>query len=79
VEQKDNQSSILSSLKKEIHYYEGTRRISEAKFSAVKRDKTEVVWSLKPKYHIYMCGLGYMHLNGDMECIMVNKNLFTTL
>ena len=61
VEQKDNQSSILSSLKKEIHYYEGTRRISKAKFSAMKRDKTEVVWSLKPKYHIYMCGLGYMH------------------
>ena len=48
-------------LKKEIHYKEGTRRIAKAEFSARKQDGTEVVWTLTPKYHIYMCGLGYMH------------------
>lgn len=61
VQQKEDLSERLFDLKKEIHYKEGTRRIAKAKFSARKQDGTEVVWNLTPKYHIYMCGLGYMH------------------
>ena len=59
--QKNKEADILNNLKKEISYKEGTRRISEAKFTAEKRDGSEVSWILKPKYHIYMGGLGYMH------------------
>ena len=61
VQQKEDLSERLFDLKKEIHYKEGTRRIAKAEFSARKQDGTEVVWNLTPKYHIYMCGLGYMH------------------
>jgi hypothetical protein len=61
VQQKESSSEKLYDLKKEISYKEGTRRISKAEFSAFKGDGTEVVWTLNPKYHIYMCGLGYMH------------------
>ena len=60
--QQDSEASIkLNGLTKEIEYKEGTRRISKAIFSASKKDGTEVIWSLVPKYQIYMCGLGYMH------------------
>ena len=48
-------------LRKEITYKKGSRRISEAKFSAKKSNGSEVSWILEPKFHIYMCGLGYMH------------------
>ena len=51
----------LYELKKEVEYKDGTRRISQARFSALKHDGTELTWSLIPKYHIFMCGLGYMH------------------
>ena len=53
--------SKLYELKKEVEYKDGTRRISLAQFSALKHDGTELTWSLIPKYHIFMCGLGYMH------------------
>ena len=60
--QQDSGASIkLNGLTKEIEYKKGTRRISKAIFSASKKDGTEVIWSLVPKYQIYMCGLGYMH------------------
>ena len=59
--QKNAKANILNNLKKEILYREGTRRIKEAKFTAEKQDGSEISWILKPKYHIYMCGLGYMH------------------
>ena len=59
--QDENESLKLYELKKEIEYKDGTRRISKARFSALKQDGVEVTWSLTPKYHIFMCGLGYMH------------------
>mgnify|MGYP003322286865 FL=1 len=61
VKQTNDQSFKLYDLTKEIEYKKGSRRISKAKFSASKDDGTKVIWSLTPKYHIYMCGLGYMH------------------
>jgi len=61
VQQGNEQSTKLYDLKKEIEYKKGSRRITKAKFSALKKDGTKVTWSLTPKYHIYMCGLGYMH------------------
>jgi hypothetical protein len=59
--QNKNESIKLYELKKEVEYKDGTRRISKARFSALKQDGTELNWSLTPKYHIFMCGLGYMH------------------
>ena len=59
--QRDEEVDVLSDLSKEIIYKKGTRRIIEAKFSAKKNDGSKVSWTLQPKYHIYMCGLGYMH------------------
>tara|TARA_Y100000996_G_scaffold216285_1_gene169799 strand:+ start:1644 stop:2738 length:1095 start_codon:yes stop_codon:yes gene_type:complete len=59
--QKNTKANILNNLKKEISYKEGTRRIEEAKFTAETQDGSEISWILEPKYHIYMCGLGYMH------------------
>ena len=59
--QRDEEVDVLSDLSKEIIYKKGTRRITEAKFSAKKNDGSKVSWTLQPKYHIYMCGLGYMH------------------
>ena len=59
--QQNEKANILNNLKKEILYREGTRRIKEAKFTAENQDGSEISWILKPKYHIYMCGLGYMH------------------
>jgi hypothetical protein len=59
--QHDDEVDVLSDLRKEITYKKGSRRIGEAKFSAKKSDGSEVSWILEPKYHIYMCGLGYMH------------------
>ena len=59
--QHDDEVDVLLDLRKEITYKKGSRRISEAKFSAKKSNGSEVSWILEPKYHIYMCGLGYMH------------------
>jgi hypothetical protein len=59
--QYDKEANVLSDLRKEITYKKGSRRISEAKFSARKSDGSKVSWILEPQYHIYMCGLGYMH------------------
>ena len=61
VQQGSDQSTKLYDLKKEIEYKTGSRRITKAKFSASKKDGTKVIWTLTPKYHIFMCGLGYMH------------------
>ena len=59
--QHDDEVDVLLDLRKEITYKKGSRRISEAKFSAKKSNGSEVSWILEPKFHIYMCGLGYMH------------------
>ena len=61
VQQGNDQTTKLYDLQKEIEYKKGSRRITKAKFSASKKDGTEVTWTLTPKYHIFMCGLGYMH------------------
>ena len=61
VQQGTDHSVKLHELKKEIEYKKGSRRITKAKFFALKEDGTKVSWSLTPRYHIYMCGLGYMH------------------
>ena len=59
--QHDDEVDVLLDLRKEITYKKESRRISEAKFSAKKSNGSEVSWILEPKFHIYMCGLGYMH------------------
>ena len=61
VKQGKEGSIKLDSLTKMIEYKDNSRRISKAEFSAFKTDGTKLSWSLIPKYHIYMCGLGYMH------------------
>jgi len=59
----DNGSEIeiLSNITKEIEYEKGSRRIKFAEFSSYKEDGTEVKLLITPKYHMFMCGLGYMH------------------
>ena len=61
VKQEEKISSKFEELSKEIEYKKNSRRISKAIFSASKKDGSKISWSLEPKYHIYMCGLGYMH------------------
>ena len=61
VKQEEKISSNFEELSKEIEYKKNSRRISKASFSASKKDGSKISWSLEPKYHIYMCGLGYMH------------------
>ena len=61
VQQNKESSNKLYNLDKKIEYKSGSRRITKANFTAEKEDGIMVSWSLTPKYHIYMCGLGYMH------------------
>jgi len=61
VQQSKSQSLKLHNLQKKIEYQPNSRRIMKADFEAEKEDGVIVTWSLMPKYHMYMCGLGYMH------------------
>ena len=54
-------SQVLRKLSKEVKYEPGTRRVSYAKFSAEKDNGSKVEMVIKPKYNMFMCGLGYMH------------------
>jgi len=56
-----NKTEVLLNLTKVIEYVENSRRIKKAEFSSYKDDGTEVKLLVEPKYHMYMCGLGYMH------------------
>ena len=67
---------MLSDLTKENCYKKGTRRITEAKFSAKKNDGSKVSWTLQPKYHIYMCGLGDVTLIGVMVITKENQSTY---
>ena len=51
----------LRNLSKKVSYKSGTRRISQANFKSEKEKGTKVEIIIKPKYNMFMCGLGYMH------------------
>ena len=54
-------TEVLTNLSKVIEYEKNSRRIAKAEFISYKEDGTEVKLLVEPKYHMFMCGLGYMH------------------
>ena len=60
IQSKKTELIKLKDLSKVISVRKGTRRIEKLKFLS-SFDKKEVIITIKPKFHFYMCGLGYMH------------------
>ena len=48
-------------MEKKLTYSKGTRRISKLTINSQRKDGSEISLNITPKYHIFMCGLGYMH------------------
>ncbi|MFL2697742.1 MAG: hypothetical protein ACJ0F4_00910 [Gammaproteobacteria bacterium] len=60
-ESSDKEAEVLLNTEKKTEYLKGTRRISNLEIKSQRNDGSEISLIIKPKYHIYMCGLGYMH------------------
>ena len=56
-----SETLLLENLTKEVSYVSESRRVERAEFTTHKGDGESIKVTIKPKFNIYMCGLGYMH------------------
>tara|TARA_Y100001934_G_scaffold87948_1_gene109142 strand:- start:3465 stop:4565 length:1101 start_codon:yes stop_codon:yes gene_type:complete len=60
-EDAEKSEETLINVTKKLSYSKGTRRISNLTINSQRKDGSEISLNITPKYHIFMCGLGYMH------------------